>query len=863
MAEPEQFPIMLAERRQWICWRLEPSSKGDRPNKTPYSPHANRRASSTDPGTWGTLAEAQAARKRYGYSGLGFVFTNGDDFVGVDIDHCRNKDTGALNETATAIIAKAATYVEISPSGEGLHLFFRGKIPEGGNKNSKTGVEMYAFGRYFTMTGNRLDGASMDIQKDGGVLAWIHATYIKTPKQEKQTPEKKAPIERKKKKQRSSSAPLSDEAVIERAMAADKDTLFAKLWSGSWHDQYESQSEADMALSCKLAFWTGRNRDQMDRLFRQSKLYREKWDERHHANGATYGEETLAKALDLVKDSFTTSSNAPVFEFEGRYYRAKGDTVTLLTNFIVKPVEMIESEEETQLTADLITVRGETFRHSFLTTDFANLQRFKNTLNKRTIALSYTGSEGDLELLKAFLSELDWVRKKGVRASGLYFHGGRWVFVGSDCAVDGAGNNVPDIQQFEQYRASGPDILDAKPLTTDELSELGKLLLEYNEPTKSVAVLAWCAGCFVKEHLKSRKIKYPHLLLIGEAGSGKSNTLERVILPIFSKVRIAAASQVTRFTIIKESTSSNLLPQPLDEFKPSKIDRLTLNVLLNHMRNAYDGTDGERGRADQTSVKYPLTSPLVVAGEESPSEASIRERSIELLFSKKDLKPEAHRTAFAKLCGMSDALASCGRSLLDAALNTAATDVETWYKVGLGQFEPELPSRIRSNLACCVAGLRLVERICQRCGLIWPDVFDLPFEACVQYLARGAKEFLLDGGDANKGIIEQTLEIMARMGLYLNEWTIMENLNHVAICFRRCYDRYTQYRREHAIGGESLEYAQFLKQLRQSDLFVAYKPVRINGELRRAYVLDYDEIKKRCDIATFDSLAPEPISPWE
>jgi hypothetical protein len=370
-------------------------------------------------------------------------------------------------------------------------------------------------------------------------------------------------------------------------------------------------------------------------------------------------------------------------------------------------------------------------------------------------------------------------------------------------------------------------------------------------------------GMLVKEHLKSLKIKYPHLFLIGEAGSGKSNTLERVILPIFSKTRIAAASQVTRFTIIKESTSSNLLPQPLAEFKPSKIDRLTLNVLLNHMRNAYDGTDGERGRADQTSVKYPLTSPLVVAGEESPAEASIRERSIELLFSKKDLNPEAHRTAFIKLSAIPDTLASFGRSLLDAALNTAAADVGSWYKAGLGQFEPELPSRIRNNLACCVAGLRLVECVCQRSKWSWADVFTISFDNCVRYLTFGAKEFLLDGGDANKGIIEQTLEIMARMGLYQNEWTIMENLDHVAICFRHCYDRYTQYRREHAIGGEFLEYAQFLKQLRQSDLFVAYKPVRINGELRRAYVLDYDEIKKRCDVASFDSTAPEPISPWE
>ncbi|HML68267.1 MAG TPA: hypothetical protein PKA81_07695 [Clostridia bacterium] len=428
MQERLQFPTVLAERRQWICWRLEPSSKGDRPNKTPYSPHANRRASSIDPTTWGTLEEARMACEKYNYTGLGFVFTNDDDFVGVDIDHCRNKDTGALNETAAAIASKAATYTEISPSGEGLHLFFHGTIPSGGNKNSKTGVEMYAFGRYFTMTGNRLENAPMAVMKDSGALAWIHATYIKTPKQEKPIPGRKAPIERKK-KLRLAAVPLSDEAVLEHALAADKDRLFTKLWSGNWQEQYDSQSEADMALSCKLAFWTGKNRDQMDRLFRQSKLYRDKWDERHLASGATYGEETLAKALDLVQDSFATASNAPVFEFEGRYYRVRGDTVTPLTNFVVKPVEMIESEEETQLTVDLITVRGETFRHSFLTTDFANLQRFKNTLNKRTIALSYTGSEGDLELLKAFLSELDWVKKKGVRASGMYFHGGRWVFV--------------------------------------------------------------------------------------------------------------------------------------------------------------------------------------------------------------------------------------------------------------------------------------------------------------------------------------------------------------------------------------------------------------------------------------------------
>lgn len=863
MAEVEVFPQELAERRQWICWRLEPSSKGDRPNKTPYSPQANRRASSIDPATWGNLVEARAARDRYAYTGLGFVFTNDDDFVGVDIDHCRNKETGALNEIATAIVAKVSTYTEISPSGEGLHLFFHGKIPEGGNKNSATGVEMYAFGRYFTMTGNRLIDAPLEVRQDDGVLAWIHAVYVKMPKRDKPTSERKAPKERKQRKQRASAAPLSDEVVLERALAVDKEERFSKLWSGQWEKQYASQSEADMALCCKLAFWTGKNRDQMDRLFRQSKLFREKWDERHHANGATYGEETIGKATDLVEDSYSPAAAAPVFEFEGRYYRAKGDAVTPLTNFIVKPIEMVESDEETQLTADLVTVRNETFRYSFLTTDFTNLQRFKTALNKRTIALSYAGSEGDLELLKSFLYELEWTRKKGVKTSGLYRHDKCWVFVIGDQAADGEGNAVNGLQQFEQYRQSGPSMLDVQSIGAEQLVELGSLIFSYNEPAKTVSVLAWCAGCFLKEHFKSRKIKYPHLFLIGEAGSGKSNTLERIILPIFSKARITAASQVTKFTLMKESVASNLIPQALDEFKPSKIDRSTLSVLLNHMRNAYDGTDGERGRADQTMTRYTLCAPLVVAGEESPAEASIRERSMELLFSKKDLKPDKHRRSFSKLSAIADVLSGFGRAVLSVALRTTAECAETWYRTAMDEIDTELPSRVRNNIACCVAGLNLLETLCGSYGLTWDRVFEIPIKRCQTYLEYGAKEYLLDGGSANKGIIEQTLEGMARMGLYANEWTIMENLDHVAIYFKLCYDRYTQYRRDHAIVGECLEYAQFLKQLRQSDLFVAYKPVRISGMLKRAYVLDYEEIQKRCDITSFDPTTPEPISPWD
>ena len=89
---------------------------------------------------------------------------------------------------------------------------------------------------------------------------------------------------------------MSDEELIGRIKASSNGDRFERLWSGEWQGDHRSQSEADFDL-CRtfLAFWTGRNAERMDRLFRQSGLYRPKWHERHGAR--TYGEITIAKAI--------------------------------------------------------------------------------------------------------------------------------------------------------------------------------------------------------------------------------------------------------------------------------------------------------------------------------------------------------------------------------------------------------------------------------------------------------------------------------------------------------------------------------------------------------------------------------------
>jgi hypothetical protein len=122
------IPPELAARPQWTTWRWEPDAQGAA-HKVPYDPTAprDRRASTRRPETWGTLAQARAARLRYGQDGLNFMLTGDDPFVGIDLDDCRNPQTGALTPEAQRIIARLQSYTEVTPSGTGVRIFLRGQ----------------------------------------------------------------------------------------------------------------------------------------------------------------------------------------------------------------------------------------------------------------------------------------------------------------------------------------------------------------------------------------------------------------------------------------------------------------------------------------------------------------------------------------------------------------------------------------------------------------------------------------------------------------------------------------------------------------------------------------------------------------
>ena len=150
--------------------------------------------------------------------------------------------------------------------------------------------------------------------------------------------------------------------------------------------------------------------------------------------------------------------------------------------------------------------------------------------------------------------------------------------------------------------------------------------------------------------------------------------------------------------------------------------------------------------------------------------------------------------------------------------STEAANVYGWYEESMCAFAKELPSRVVNNLACMMAGLRLLERLCRGLELTWHEVFPFSLDACGRYIEYAAKEYLLDGGTSNKSVVEQTLEIMSRMGLDpKSEYAITDDGRVLALWLNHVYDRYTKYRKDYAILGETLTYAQFKKQLQHSD----------------------------------------------
>jgi len=293
---PDGIPGELKAIPRWLLWRLE--DRAGKPTKTPYQV-SGALAKVNDPATWSDFDTILTAYLRSGWSGIGIVLTEDDDLVGVDLDKVLDPDTGELAPEASRIVADLPTYCEVSPSGRGLRLFGFGKLPQGGRR--KGHVEMYEAGRYLTVTGNQFNGHG-SLAEITPQLTQVHARIFGAGAGADSNPVDAKPA--------ATPPTLDDADLLDKARRARNGADFERLWAGDTSGHGGDESAADLALCNALAFWASNDAARIDRLFRQSGLMRPKWDKVHHSDGRTYGQATIAKAIDGSRETYTGKPGA-------------------------------------------------------------------------------------------------------------------------------------------------------------------------------------------------------------------------------------------------------------------------------------------------------------------------------------------------------------------------------------------------------------------------------------------------------------------------------------------------------------------------------------------------------------------------
>jgi len=301
------IPDELKQYNQWLLWRLENK------RKIPLSVAGRK----TDP-TRADMPFELVARVSGNsmFSGIGFSFQERDPFVAIDYDHILDESGNIKDPKIEDEIRRLNSYTEISPSGTGLHVIVKGTKRDGWKTGARKGCrELYFSSRYFTVTGERYKESPTVVREvEGDLLTEIYNKVTgntSSPVDDVKTPPPPS---------------IRDAEIISRLETSD---VTKSLFSGDTTG-HKSHSEADQALCNHIAFYT-QDPEQINRIFSQSGLYRDKW------NRPDYKNATIDSALLLEQNTFEAHHKAPITGLD----------------IITDPSQLVTTYAENQLRLDL------------------------------------------------------------------------------------------------------------------------------------------------------------------------------------------------------------------------------------------------------------------------------------------------------------------------------------------------------------------------------------------------------------------------------------------------------------------------------------------------------------------------------
>ena len=277
---------MFGGKKRWVSWKLE--TVDGKLTKIPYQMNG-KTASSTDPATHAFYFEIKTDKK-------GIVLLPDKQLVCIDIDHCMKdgKITHEQKEIIADLLLESDSYTEISNSGEGLHIFLAVAEPLELVKKKHEPFEVYTSGRYIAVTENcygepkevrtiTLDEAQRLLK----IIGYPWGYVAPQPTTDLQQP----------------TTNLDDATLLEKMFNSKTGTKIKAIYDGDTTQHDKDTSRADASLCSSLAFWTGKNAEQIERIWLSSPLgQRKKTQERED-----YRSRTIANAILKCTEVYETT----------------------------------------------------------------------------------------------------------------------------------------------------------------------------------------------------------------------------------------------------------------------------------------------------------------------------------------------------------------------------------------------------------------------------------------------------------------------------------------------------------------------------------------------------------------------------
>ena len=241
---------------QWVNWRLDDAGR-----KIPVNPRTLGNAGVNYENSWASFPSAveQDARSELG---VGFVLTENDPYTCVDLDKCVGR-RGAVGGRTRDILDLLQGWVELSPSGTGLHVWVRNEQPISCRTK---GLEVYSYARWMTVTGRSNPRATLEIPDRTAEVEELLSRYMPATKPTGYAPPPNP-------------EPLDDLQIWDRLFYSDRGDVYMRLYDGDLSPSQGDHSLGVIMLANQLAWLTDFDAARMKRLLYETGLARPKWEE--------------------------------------------------------------------------------------------------------------------------------------------------------------------------------------------------------------------------------------------------------------------------------------------------------------------------------------------------------------------------------------------------------------------------------------------------------------------------------------------------------------------------------------------------------------------------------------------------------